>query len=130
MSDTDKDFQGVCGHEVYINAKDDGRVAITLNVKESMVGEVTRDEFAFVVAGTLFRHIFKHHLSPHDIDLEQMHLIFEIPETYLQPEWVEALTNSNRSGFEFVLKSDPVTDEVTKFVPKVVINEADNEQQE
>ena len=122
-----EDYIGACGYTLFVNTREDGRVAVSLKSQQVVVGDQSRDEMAFMVAATLFRHIFKEHLTARDLDASHFTVIAEVPEEFLRDEWREALETMD--AFPFRLTSDPIADEVTKFVPKVQYNEADDQEE-
>lgn len=119
MNDKPDPYEGFVGRELYINTLGSGKVAVTLNVKEILVGDQTRDELAFVMAATLFKHLFKPHFSAHDVSEQDVHVILELPENMLTDEWQMYLRESTQEAGKFRLETGPA-DESSRLVPRIV----------
>lgn len=124
---------GILGKAVKVEAGD-GRVIMTLPVKEIMVGNNTRDEGQLLLVASYFKHLLNENFSLHSLKLEHVYVQIEVPEKLVQKElqlWLE-----NHDGAGYAVNDNPIAGEdITRFMPRVIdvsgeTNEQDGKQEQ
>lgn len=79
------------------------------------------DDYKIVMAASVFKYIFGPHFNPSEINPSDIYIQIEVPSNKFSKE-VRLILESGR-GIDFNLSTQevPKSEEVTKYIPKVVV---------
>ena len=120
---------GILGKAIKVEAGD-GRVIMTLPVKEIMVGNNTRDEAHLLLVASFFKHLLYESFSLHSLELEHVYIQIEVPEKQVRKElklWLQ-----EHDGAGYAVNDNPLAEEdaITRFMPRVVDVSGENNGQD
>lgn len=126
--DQPKEYDGVVGWAVKVEAEKDESVIMTIPVVEMKVGPNDRDHASLLLVAQIFKHILMPHFSPHSLDLENLYLQIEVPKDMLRPEWRIWLEDLKKEGARYHLSDEKINEnDPTRWVPKVIEKTPDDE---
>lgn len=116
--------EGLISKAVKVEASE-GKFLVTMSPEKCEIlkipGSEAADDYKIVIAGSIFKHLFASGYDPSTILPSDIYLQFEVPANKLAKE-VRLVVETGR-GIDFSLSAEEVSkdDEVTKYIPKVVV---------
>lgn len=122
--------EGLVSKAVKVEAGD-GKFLVSVSPEKCEVlkipGAESMDDYKIVMAASVFKHLFAQGFNPDNINPEDIYIQIEVPSNRFTKE-VRLVLESGR-GIDFNLSTKDVSkeEEVTKYIPKVVVKGAEYE---
>lgn len=126
MGEKIEDKEGLISKAVKVEAGD-GRFLVSMTPEKCEVlnipGVEGLDEYKIVMAAGVFKYLFGTGFNPADIRPEDIYIQVEVPANKFTKEVRLVLESGRGIDFHLSTKEIPKEDEVTKYIPKVVVKD-------